>query len=337
MKDLSSLKNFPHYPVMLKEVLSLCVPEKGGQFIDCTFGSGGYTNAILSFPKTKVIALDRDLHTEEFVNSTKKNYKNRFIFYNQKFSELDKVIKNDTKVDCIIFDLGISSLQISDLSRGFSFHSKEKPNMRMGLNYLSAYEVINNFGLKTLNDILRLFGEEKDSLRIAKNIIRERKKKLISSIPELVAIIKKSKKREFKKKINIATKTFQAIRIFVNKEISELIEGLINATKLVKIGGTIIIVSFHSIEDKIIKFFFNNYSKNKSKSSRYYPDLDGEKILFENYKNKVIKPSEEEISLNNRSRSAKLRFVTRSKNDFFYPDEFKKKFLHYLELENRYV
>ena len=199
MKDLSSLKNLPHYPVMLKEVLSLCVPEKGGQFIDCTFGSGGYTNAILSFPKTKVIALDRDLHTEEFVNNTKKNYKNRFIFYNQKFSELDKVIKKDTKVDCIIFDLGISSLQISDLSRGFSFNSKEKPDMRMGLNYLSAYEVINNFDLKTLNDILRLFGEEKDSLHIAKNIIWERKNKLISSIPELVAIIKKSKKREFKK------------------------------------------------------------------------------------------------------------------------------------------
>jgi 16S rRNA (cytosine1402-N4)-methyltransferase len=337
MKDLSSLKNLPHYPVMLKEVLSLCVPQKGGQFIDCTFGSGGYTNAILSFPKTKVIALDRDLHTEEFVNSAKKNYKNRFIFYNQKFSELDKVIKDDTKVDCIIFDLGISSLQISDLSRGFSFNSKEKPDMRMGLNYLSAYEVINNFDLKTLNDILRIFGEEKDSLRIAKNIIRERKKKLISSIPELVAIIKKSKRREFKKKINIATKTFQAIRIFVNKEISELIEGLINATKLLKIGGTIIIVSFHSIEDKIIKFFFNNYSKNKSKGSRYYPDLDGEKNLFENYKNKVIKPSEEEINLNNRSRSAKLRFVTRSQNDFFYPNEFKEKFLHYLELENRYV
>ena len=209
--------------------------------------------------------------------------------------------------------------------------------MRMGLNYLSAYEVINNFDLKTLNDIFRLFGEEKDSLHIAKNIIRERKKKLISSIPELVAIIKKSKKREFKKKINISTKTFQAIRIFVNKEISELIEGLINATKLLKIGGTIIIVSFHSIEDKIIKFFFNNYSKNKSKGSRYYPDLDGEKNLFENYKNKVIKPNEEEINLNNRSRSAKLRFITRSKNDFFYPNEFKEKFLHYLELENKHV
>jgi 16S rRNA (cytosine1402-N4)-methyltransferase len=322
---------------MLKEVLSLCVPQKGGQFIDCTFGSGGYTNAILSFPKTKVIALDRDLHTEEFVNSTKKNYKDRFIFYNQKFSELDKVIKKDTKVDCVIFDLGISSLQILDLSRGFSFNSKKKPDMRMGLNCLSAYEVINNFDLKTLNNILRFFGEEKDSLRIAKNIIRERKKKLISSIPELVAIIKKSKKREFKKKINIATKTFQAIRIFVNKEISELIEGLIHATKLLKTGGTIIIVSFHSIEDKIIKFFFNNYSKNKSKGSRYYPDLDGEKNLFENYKNKVIKPNEEEINLNNRSRSAKLRFVTRSENDFFYPNELKEKFLHYLELENKYV
>ena len=169
------------------------------------------------------------------------------------------------------------------------------------------------------------------------NIIKERKKGPILSTPDLVEIIKRSKKKDFKKKINISTKTFQAIRIFVNKEFSELIEGLINATQLIKAGGKIIVVSFHSIEDKIVKFFFTNYSKNKSKVSRYYPDLPKEKSLSENYKNKIITPSEKELKINSPSRSAKLRFVTRSESDFFYPKEFKKKFMHYIDLENKHV
>jgi len=256
MKDFSSLKTLPHYPVMLEQVLDICKPDKGGLFIDCTFGSGGYSNAILSFPKTKVIALDRDSYTEEYVNNTKKNYKNRFTFHNLKFSELNKAVDNDTKADSIIFDLGISSLQILNLKRGFSFNSKGKADMRMGLNSISAQEVLNNLNLQTLSNIFRFFGEEKDAFKIASNIIEERKKKPITHIPDLVSIIERSKKKDFKKKINISTQTFQAIRIFVNKEISELIEGLINATQLLKAGGKIIIVTFHSIEDKIVKFFF---------------------------------------------------------------------------------
>ena len=116
-----------------------------------------------------------------------------------------------------------------------------------------------------------------------------------------------------------------------------MIEGLINATQLIKAGGKIIVVSFHSIEDKIVKFFFTNYSKNKSKVSRYYPDLPKEKPLFENYKNKIIIPGEKELKINSPSRSAKLRFATRNESDFFYPKEFKKKFMNYIDLENRYV
>ena len=337
MKDFSSPKHPSHYPVMLEQVLKICEPEKGGNFVDCTFGSGGYSNAILSFPKTKVTALDRDLETQEYVDRTKKFYKDRFSFHSRKFSELNKIIEGKKKFDFVIFDLGISSLQILNLKRGFSFNSKSKVDMRMGLNSISAHEVVNSFSLATLNDIFKFFGEERESFNIAKNIIKERKKGPILSTPDLVEIIKRSKKKDFKKKINISTKTFQAIRIFVNKEFSELIEGLINATQLIKAGGKIIVVSFHSIEDKIVKFFFTNYSKNKSKVSRYYPDLPKEKSLFENYKNKIIRPNSYEIENNNPSRSAKLRFVTRSKNNFFYPTNFKNKFLHYLELENRYV
>lgn len=337
MKDISSLKALSHYPVMLKEVLDVCRPDKGGLFIDCTFGAGGYSNAILSHPKTKVIALDRDSNSKKYANITKKKYKKRFSFYNLKFSQLDKFSKKNIKADSIIFDLGLSSLQIFNLKRGFSFNSTGMPDMRMGLNSINAQEVLNNLDLRTLRDIFNYFGEEKESFNIASNIIKHRKIKPISTIPELVEIIKKSKKRDFKKKTNISTQVFQAIRIFVNKEISELIEGLINATKLLKSQGTIIIISFHSIEDKIIKFFFTNFSKNQSRGSRYYPDKFQKKILFENYRNRIIRPSSKEILFNNPSRSAKLRFAIRAKDSFLYPIDFKNRFSHYLELENRYV
>ena len=336
MKNLSSPQDISHYPVMLDEVLKICNPENGGDFIDCTFGYGGFSNAILSYPKTKVIALDRDIHTKKYAEKIKKNYKDRFSFYNKKFSELSKNITTK-KFDFIIFDLGVSNMQILNLDRGFSFNSKTSIDMRMGLNLISANEVINSYSQQTLNDIIRLFGDEKESFKISKNIINERKKSPISSSFDLARIIKKSKKKDFNKKINISTKTFQALRIFVNKEFSELINGLIEATKLIKSGGKIIVISFHSLEDKIVKFFFTNYSKNKSKVSRYLPDLSKGSTLFENYKNKIVTPSSEEIIKNNASRSAKLRYITRCKNDFFYPNDLKKKFIKYLELENRYV
>ena len=185
---------------MLEKVLEVCEPDKGGLFIDCTFGSGGYSNAILSFPKTRVIALDRDSYTQRYVNDTKKKYKNRFTFHNLKFSNLNKVLNKNTKADSIIFDLGLSSFQISNLKRGFSFNSKGKPDMRMGLNSISAEEVLNNLDLETLCNIFRSFGEEKEAFRIASNIVQQRDKKPITSVIDLVNIIKRSKKKDFKKK-----------------------------------------------------------------------------------------------------------------------------------------
>ncbi len=147
--------------------------------------------------------------------------------------------------------------------------------------------------------------------------------------------MKKVKKKNFEKKINPCTKTFQALRIFVNKEITELINGVISATKKLKPGGKILVVSFHSIEDRIVKYFFSNYSKNKAKSSRYFPESNSkELVLFEEYKNKVIRPSKKEIFINNRSRSAKLRFAIRNKDKFEYPQKFIAKFKKYLNLES---
>ena len=147
--------------------------------------------------------------------------------------------------------------------------------------------------------------------------------------------MKKVKKKNYSSKINPCTKTFQALRIFVNKEITELVNGIINAAKILKPGGVILVVSFHSIEDKIVKYFFNNFSTNKSKPSRYLPEKDDRSsFLFDNYKNSVLKPSKKEIEQNSRSRSAKLRYAIRSKNKFSYPDELKKKFKRYLDLED---
>ena len=337
MKDISSSKTFSHYPVMLKEVINICDAKKGGLFIDCTYGAGGYTNKILSYPNTKVIALDRDPNVKSLVEKTKKNYKNRFFFHNSKFSELNKILSKNTEADCIIFDLGLSSLQLFDLNRGFSFYSKEEPDMRMGLNENSAKDVLNNLDAKTLSNIFKLLGEEKESSRISRNIVKERQQSPIKTIPDLIRIIKKSKIKNYKKKINLSTQVFQALRIFVNKEVTELIKGLINATQFLKKGGKIIVITFHSIEDKIVKFFFTNFSSNKSKTSRYYPENNNKETLFETYKNKIIKPDDQEVEENNPSRSAKLRYAVRSKDNFIYPTDLEKRFFNYLELEGTIV
>ena len=206
--------------------------------------------------------------------------------------------------------------------------------MNMGLSEISAEEVLNDFDEKNLKLIIKTFGEEKEGSRIAKNIVRAREKKRISLVPEFVKIIEESKRKTFKKKINVCTKTFQALRIFVNKEITELVEGIVKATKFLKADGKIIVVTFHSIEDKIIKFFFNHYSKNRSKPSRYLPEDEAKiPILFQKNNNKFLKASPEEIKINPKSRSAKLRFIIRNNEEFKNPDELKRKFKRYLDLE----
>ena len=332
MKTQKTSLELSHFPVMLSEVIQISSPKKGGIFVDCTFGGGSYSKKILEFPKTKVIAFDRDTSVVTIAKKLEKKFKKRFQFHQLKFSQIDKILKK--KVDAIIFDLGLSSLQLDNLKRGFSFKSKDNLDMTMGLTNISAQDVINNLTEIQLKLIIKILGEEKDASIIAKNIVKARSEKKITRVDELVKIIEQSKKKNFTSKINPSTKTFQALRIFVNKEITELINGIITASNFLKPGGKILIVSFHSIEDKIVKYFFKNFSKNKSKPSRYLPEeINYDLNLFEKYENDIIKPSKQEVYLNNRSRSAKLRFATRSKNDFFYPSKLIKKFKNYLELE----
>ena len=332
MKTITSSLETSHFPVMLNEVIKISSPHKGGFFVDCTFGGGGYSKSILKYPKTKLIGIDRDKSVTSTAKKLEKKFKNRFKFFQIKFSQIDKILKEN--VDTIIFDLGLSSLQLKNLSRGFSFHSKDELDMTMGLSDFSAKEAVNNLGEIQLKSIIKILGEEKEAKIIAKNIVKARSDKKITKVDELVKIIEKSKKIKFPSKINPSTKTFQALRIFVNKEITELINGMVNATKYLKPGGKIVIVTFHSIEDKIVKFFFKNFSKNKSNPSRYLPEESSDNLaLFENYINKIIKPSKEEIRNNNPSRSAKLRFAVRSKNNFFYPEIFFQKFNKYLRIE----
>ena len=326
----------PHYPVMLDEVIKICSPKNGGIFVDCTFGGGGYSKRILKFSKTKVIALDRDKFILNISKELQKKYPNRFYFHQKKFSEVNTILK-DQLADGVVFDLGLSSIQLNNLKRGFSFYSKESLDMSMGLTTISAEQVINNFSEQKLKSIIKILGEEKDAARIAKNIVKTRLIRKITKVDQLVEVILKSKKKDYSKKINPSTKTFQALRIFVNKEITELIEGIINATKILRPGGKILIVSFHSIEDKIVKFFFNNFSSNRSISSRYFPENKNlDDSLFDSYKNKVFTPSNIEIIKNSRSRSAKLRYATRSQNKFNYPNDLVNKFKKYLEIESLY-
>lgn len=329
--QISSLE-FSHYPVMLNEVLKISSLSTNKKFIDCTFGGGGYSKEILKISDTNVQAIDRDKNVSNVAKELEKKFPHRFKFHQTKFSQLESISKEN--VDVIIFDLGLSSIQLDDLERGFSFKSKEKLNMTMGLNEISALDVINNLSEKNLKLIISILGEEKEAAQIAKNIVNYRNIKKITKTTDLVKIIEKSKKKNFSKKINPCTKTFQAIRIFVNKEITELINGVINATKKLRPGGKILVISFHSLEDRIIKYFFSKFSQNQSKPSRYLPENKvTNEPLFDEYRNKIVRPSKKEIEKNKRSRSAKLRFATRSNNKFEYPKDLIKKFQKYLDLE----
>ena len=328
-----SLENTKHHPVMLDQILSITTPQHGGTFIDCTFGGGGYSQAILKYPNTKVIAFDRDNLTENYANILEKKFPKRFNFFQNKFSNLNKIIKPDLNPRAVIFDLGLSSFQLADHRRGFSFNSSGFLSMEMGINKYSAYDVVNTLDKQYLASIIKILGEEKDGRLIANRIVKYRTKKPIKTPEELTSIINDVKKNYNKYKKNPATKTFQAIRIFVNQELTELILGLIVATQLLSNGGKLVVVSFHSLEDRIVKNFFKLYSDLNKNPSRYLPLNKKKSDLFRPLSKKLLTPDKKEINQNIRSRSAKLRYAIRNNNSFFYPEEFQKKFSSYFELE----
>ena len=317
-----------HYPVLLKEVLSTISPQNGGTFIDCTFGQGGYTKKILEFPNTKVIALDRDIKSRNIAKKFKKEFQDRFEFFNKKFSEID-TIPNKERISGIIFDLGFSYDQIKDSSKGLSFNFRGKLDMKMGHNKCSAHDIIKNLSADDLDKIFKYFGEEKDSKILSRKIVRQRINKEILT-EDLVDLINLTKKNFTKK--NKSTKVFQALRILVNNEISELILGLSKSCNLIEENGIIATVTFHSIEDRICKFFFNNISKNK-KVSRYLPINVIEDISFNLINRKPITPTLKEIEKNPPSRSAKLRAVKRKSDRKIKTNFIFEKFNYLLEIE----
>ena len=318
-----------HFPVLLDELVSIISPLYSGTFIDCTLGNGGYSKEILKNKQNKVIAIDRDINAIEVAKQLKKKYNKQFNFRHLKFSEVNKIEKIGDDLKGIIFDLGFSLIQVRDPNKGISFYNQGKLDMRMGLNKTSADEAINNLSYSELNNIFKFLGEEKKSKLISKAIINERKKKLINT-PDLVKIVDYAK--NFKRgKTHNSTQIFQALRIYVNKEIHELIYGLINSFRILPIGGIIAVVTFHSIEDKIVKFFFKHYSENKN-SSRYLPNVKKKELLFKLPHKKFLLPTADEIKKNPSSRSAKLRYATKINNNKNFQD-FLKKFQHLLDIE----
>jgi len=324
-------KVYLHYPVLLKEIISVISPQHGGTFIDCTFGQGGYSKKILDFQQANVIALDRDKDSEKVANQFKKNFGNRFIFKNIKFSQLNNLKLKNQDIRGVIFDLGYSLTQIKDPKKALSFEANGKLNMQLGLNSFSAENVINKLDEKELEKIFKFFGDEKEGKYIARNIIKERLKNKIDT-KFLVEIIDRSKRRK-NFKVHNATKVFQALRIFVNKEVSELIYGLINAAKVLKKGGVLGVVTFHSLEDKIVKYFFRSLSENKS-ISRYSPVKEQPETLFNLIQKKPIIPSDKEISENPPSRSAKFRYAIKKTDFYNFETDIEDQFRKLIQIEN---
>ena len=317
-----------HFPVLLDEIIKIISPQYSGTFLDCTFGQGGYSEKILKNSKNKVIAFDRDSNAIKLSERFKRNFKDRFEFNHKRFSEIKSI--NSKNIKAIIFDLGYSTDQIFDEKKGLSFNSKGTLNMKMGLNQFSAHEVINKLDKEDLTKIFKYFGDEKNAKKISQSIFKKRKNYILKT-EDLVEIINKEKKN-YNFKINKSTKIFQSLRIFVNQEISELIFGLINAYKLLPVNGYIVVVTFNSLEDKIVKFFFKSLSEKKS-ISRYIPKINEKDNLFKLINKKVIIPSAEEIKKNPPSRSAKLRYVRKIKEGANF-EEFLLKFKNLLEIEN---
>ena len=287
--DLMEDIKISHVPVMLNEVLATLKPKDGGIYFDGTFGGGGYSRAILNAAKCELIACDRDPFVKKFAEEFSKKYGENFKFSHSKFSEIDAIVE---KLDGIVLDLGVSNFQLADSERGFSFRLNGPLDMEMGLCDETALDVIHRYSEKELADIIYNFGEEHFSRKIAKNIKLNLKN--ISTTEDLANVIRKCVRKSGK--IDPSTKTFQALRIFVNDELGELRQVLEKSVNLLNPGGKIVVVSFHSLEDRIVKLFFKKISS-------------GEEKKFALINKKPLIPSDNEIFLNPKARSAKLRAV----------------------------
>ena len=301
-------KELQHKPVMCEEVLSILNPSDGCVYLDGTLGAGGHSRKILESADCSVVGIDKDPTAIELCRDLEKQYGNKFLSINGSFGNLSQHLNSIgiNKIDGILLDLGTSSMQLGTPERGFSFQFDAPLDMRMTQTGETAYDIINSLSEDSLADIIFYFGEERSSRKIAKAIVNKRKIKKIKTTFDLNEIVLSVKKGN-NKKIHPATKTFQALRIYINNELKDLYEALISIEKVLSEKGRLVVISFHSLEDRIVK----NFIKENSIPLRKYDPKNPDKIfVYEN--RKVIKPSEYEVKKNRRSRSAKLRWVFRS-------------------------
>ena len=296
-----------HIPVMLPEVLDALRPQKGNIYVDATFGNGGYSRAILETSDCKVIALDRDPSVKIKANEFKNMYGERFEFREGQFGDFADLVLE--QIDGAVFDIGVSSMQLDEAERGFSFSKTGALDMRMSQSGLSAKDIVNTYGEQELADLIFQYGEERKSRQIAKRIAAYRQTKEIETTTELAEIIYSVVHKKFGE-IDPATRTFQALRIAVNDELGELSRGLFGAANHLQKGGRLVVVDFHSLEDRIVKNFFKENGGKRIRVSKYAPELVQDNHLFAEV-SKVIAASADECLKNPRARSAKLRYAVR--------------------------
>lgn len=306
--------NTGHIPVMLEETLDYLQPKDGGIYLDATFGHGGYTQAILNSADCVVYAIDRDPDAEKRASALVAEYGSRFRFIRGCFGEMESMLTQlgVGKIDGVCFDLGVASSQLDVAERGFSFRQDGPLNMRMDGGRPNAADVIAAFDLNELSDIISTFGEEKHAYRVAKAIVEARKAAPIITTNQLADIVRSVVPRS-KDGIDPATRTFQALRIYVNDELSELETGLSQAERLLAPGGRLVAVSYHSLEDRIVKDFLRTRSGRAPNVSRHMPVVTPlHKPTFDLITRKALPPTSEESSRNARAASAKLRAAERT-------------------------
>lgn len=299
-----------HVPVLLNEVLQYLEPKDGEVYVDATFGAGGYTKAILDSANCKVFAIDRDVAAIESTKEVKAKYGERFEFLRGNFSQVKELLaeKNVTEINGIVFDLGVSSMQLDQMERGFSFDSDARLDMRMDQEAsLSAYEVINELEEAEIAKIIKDYSDERYAKVIAKKVLKRREEKPVTSCGELAGIVRSCYGSKYQK-IDPATRTFQAIRIYVNQELHEISLALNEVKDVLQENGRLIVVSFHSLEDSIVKSFLKKEAGIAKTFSRYEPETtEGVEVNFKILNKSAIKPTDEEVKNNVRSRSSKMR------------------------------
>jgi 16S rRNA (cytosine1402-N4)-methyltransferase len=303
------MSSAPHIPVLGREAIDHLAPREGGLYMDATFGAGGYSRAILDVPGTRVIAIDRDRTAIEGGAELVERSAGRLTLVEDRFSNLAEVCPAQG-VDGVVMDVGVSSMQLDQAGRGFSFRLDGPLDMRMGQAGPTAADVVARASEGDLADIIYLFGEERQSRRIARAIVADRQETpfmTTRALAELVGRVVRSKPGD----IHPATRTFQALRIFVNEELEELQNALIAAERVLKPGGRLVVVSFHSLEDRIVKNFLADRSKTGG-GSRHLPEVSQAAPSFQLLTRRPVIAGEDEVAQNPRARSAKLRAAERT-------------------------